>query len=246
MASKKRWKQAQEYERSFWHSASDKAGSDSAVDFSWYGWRANNVLNLIKKAIPDATPAFTDAKVLEVGSGPVGTVSFFDAAERYALDPLSDFYSTQPALIKQRNPDVQYRTAQGESLQFDNAYFDLVIIENVIDHVENPDKVMMEINRVLKPGAILFLTVNLHPFYGFILHEIVSKLKIDRGHPHTFTIPKIRRFLKKLGFDILYDEWEDYKACRAKDLESNSSKDRLKGRFGLSEFLFTSVSRKSI
>ena len=245
MASNSRWKEAQSYEKAFWQSLANRI-KDGQKDLSWYDWSAENLMEMIKKAMPKDTPSFSSAKVLEVGSGPIGIVSFLNAAERIAIDPLCDFFSSQPELVKHRNPDVTYLTAKGESLQFEDSSFDLVIIENVIDHVQNADGVMTEIHRVLKPDAILYLTVNLHPSWGALLHEIVSRLRIDKGHPHTFTIPKIRSFLKQHGFMSLHDEWENYKTCRREDLKSSAKKDKLKGLSGLSEFLYTSVCRKSL
>ncbi|MCD6161705.1 MAG: class I SAM-dependent methyltransferase [candidate division Zixibacteria bacterium] len=246
MATESRWNQAQSYEKSFWESASKKIGKGDSGQLSWYKWRADNLLKLIAKAIPENTPSFKTAKVLEIGSGPVGITAFFGAAEKYAIDPLCDFYASKPELVKLRGKDVVYKNEKGENLPFENAYFDLIIIENVIDHVQNADGVMKEMSRLLKPNSILYLTVNLHPLWGATLHEIVSRLRIDKGHPHTFTIPKIRRFLSHYGFKITYEEWENYKDCRANDLKSDSRKGKLKGISGLSEFLFTSISTKSI
>lgn len=245
MASRLRWKQAQSYEKAHWEGVSEHIAKNERQGLTWYKWRAENLLRNVKKAFPDNTPDFTEASVLEVGSGPVGCISQLPARERVAVDPLCDFFSSKPKLVEHRNPDVTYKNVQGEELPFDDGHFDMVVIENVIDHVENADGVMQQINRVLKPDGVLYLTVNLHPTWGYFLHEVVSKLRIDKGHPHTFTIPKIRRFLGGHGFQIYFDEWEDYKKCKAEEWKSESSRLRLKAISGLSEFLFTSVSRKT-
>jgi len=96
-----------------------------------------------------------------------------------------------------------------------------------------------------KPGAVLYLTVNLHPGWGAFLHKIVSELRIDKGHPHTFTLSSIRTFLQRHRFNLVFEDWEDYKECRKNDLKSGSRKDKIKGISGLSEFLFSSISEKS-
>lgn len=243
MATDSRWKQAQSYEAAHWQKLAEQIQAGEQ-DLSWYDWSAKHLLEILSKAFQGNQSSLESANILEVGSGPIGIVSFLKAKERYAIDPLNDFYSSQPSLIEKRNPKVNYQMARGEELVFKDDYFDLVIIDNVIDHVQNADGVMREIYRVLKPNAILFLTVNLHPAWGAFFHEIVSRLLIDKGHPHTFTISKIRQYLSKHGFDRTYDEWEDYKSCRKKDLASDSTKGKLKGISGLSEFLYTSVSTK--
>ncbi len=242
--ARSRWKQAQSYEKNFWKSTAEKLGEDKSSKLSWYRWRAKNLKNNLEKAFSGDAPDLKGANVIEVGSGPVGLVSALEAAEKIAIDPLCDFFSSQPSLIECRGEDVKYLQGKGEELPFEDGHFDLVVIENVIDHTESAHEVMDELNRVLKDDGILYLTVNLHPPWGYVLHEIVSKLRIDKGHPYTFTISKIRKFLASHGFDVCYDEWQDYKECRDQDWKSNSRKDRLKALSGLSEFLYTSVSQK--
>jgi len=245
MATNKRWKQAQVYEQSFWQHASERIAKDDREQLSWYKWRAERLEKLLKTAFPESPPTFSSAKVLEIGSGPIGVVSFFEAAERYAIDPLCDYYSTRPALVKLRNDNVTYKKGKGEELPFDDASCNLVIIENVIDHVQNADDVMKEIHRALEPDGILYLTVNLHPAWGAFLHSILSNLRIDRGHPHTFTITGIRNFLTRNGFKIIYNEWENYKECRNNDMKSASIVNKVKAISGLSEYLYTCISLKS-
>jgi SAM-dependent methyltransferase len=245
MAKEKRWKQAQSFEKSFWCPSGKKLGQNGFVDYSWYQWRAGRISELVAKAKETEQASLNWNRVLEIGSGPVGTSAYLNGAERYALDPLCDYYTSQPALIKYRSDAVTYINGKGEKLPFESEYFDLVVIENVIDHVENMESVVNEIYRVLKPGAILYLTVNLHPTWGAFLHRIFSFLLIDRGHPHTFKISSIRNFLTGHGFQILYNEWEDYTTCRKQDFESKSGKNKIKAVLGLSEFLFTSVSQKA-
>ena len=38
---------------------------------------------------------------------------------------------------------------------------------------------------------------------AYFLHEILSKMRIDKGHPHTFTVNKIRQFLNGHGFGVI-------------------------------------------
>jgi ubiquinone/menaquinone biosynthesis C-methylase UbiE len=245
MATKLRWKQAQSYEKSFWSKAAAHFEREAVDGLSWYSWRADNLRRLLTKAFPDSVPEAVHGTVVEVGSGPVGLVSNFDAKERCAIDPLCDYYSSKAALTKHRNPDVIYKAGKGEELPFENSSCDMLVIENVIDHVQDADAVMSEISRVLKDNAVLYLTVNLHPNWGAFLHNILSVLRIDKGHPYTFNLKKIRAFLASHGYKMLYEEWEDYRECRAKDLKSDSFSDRLKAIGGLSEYLYSTILIKS-
>lgn len=240
MVSKERWLEAQRYERSFWERSARRI-EEGAGELTWYQWKADRCAGVLGKAFPGGQAPLGNMRALEVGSGPVGIVAYLPARSRVAIDPLGDFYASQPAFVRFRSPEVEYVAGQAETLGYDTASFDLVIIDNVIDHVHNADAVMAEIHRVLKPEGRLYFTVNLHPPFGAFKHEILARLKIDRGHPHTFTLSRVRRFLDRHGFVIRHEEWEDYRQCRAKDLRADSTKSRLKGLLGLSEFLYTSA-----
>jgi 2-polyprenyl-6-hydroxyphenyl methylase / 3-demethylubiquinone-9 3-methyltransferase len=56
---------------------------------------------------------------------------------------------------------IDYRQATGESIPFPDAAFDLVYCCDVLEHVDDLDKVIAEISRVLKPGGVfLYDTIN--------------------------------------------------------------------------------------
>jgi 2-polyprenyl-6-hydroxyphenyl methylase / 3-demethylubiquinone-9 3-methyltransferase len=56
---------------------------------------------------------------------------------------------------------IDYRVAPGESLPFPDASFSLVACCDVLEHVEDPDRVINEIARVLAPGGVFFYdTIN--------------------------------------------------------------------------------------
>jgi ubiquinone/menaquinone biosynthesis C-methylase UbiE len=195
------------------------------------------------------TPYFEDnrknnAKVLEIGSGPVGIVSFLKWGQRYAIDPLEDFFRSNSVLSQLKDPAVCYGQGSGEKLPFRNETFSLVILDNVLDHVREASGVLKEIHRVLAKDGLLYLAVNVHTNFGGIMHSFFSKVMIDRGHPHTFTIKTIRRFIDQHQFLILSESANDYFQARQQDRGSNSFKDIFKGYTGLSEFVYFSVCSK--
>jgi SAM-dependent methyltransferase len=60
-------------------------------------------------------------------------------------------------------PDGVVTEASGEALPFPDAWFDVVYSSNVLEHVGDPQAVVDEAVRVLKPGGTLLLVV---PNYG--------------------------------------------------------------------------------
>lgn len=78
----------------------------------------------------------------------------------------------------------------GNLMPFEDQRFDVVISTEVLEHVPEPEKYLLEVRRVLKPGGIFFFTV---PFL-MSLHEI----------PHDYyryTPYALDRIFKKVGFE---------------------------------------------
>ena len=110
-------------------------------------------------------PIADDARILEVGCGSMGLIFYFGAPDGVGVDPLADHYRQLFPAWYSRARTV---AASGESLPFDPASFDIVLCDNVVDHAEDPRRIVEEICRVLKPGGLLYFTVNVHhPFYHY-------------------------------------------------------------------------------
>src|SRR5438034_115119 len=150
---------------------------------------------------------------------PVGFVGFFPAAERVAIAPLESYYAANPTLTALRSPSVEYRGGSVEALPFESGRFDLTIIENCIDHVRDVSAGMREIKRVLSRTGALYLTVNCRTAWGFVVHRALSRLRVDAGHPHTFTPRRAAALLRDHGFTPLQFEVGSYAVARREDLE---------------------------
>lgn len=208
----------------------------------WYEWKAGQFEKKIAKYFDFANEV--NCKILEIGSGPIGIVSFLNWGQRYAVDPLEGFYRTKNELIHLRNGRVRYLSGQAENLPFEDNQFSIAIIDNVIDHTQSPKRVLQEISRVLKQGCMMFFTVNIHTKWGVLLHSMIQLLQLDKGHPHSFSYKSIRELLNSHGFAIAYEELEDYGQIKKRNCHSKHLKDKLKGYSGISDILYTSVCRK--
>ncbi len=117
----------------------------------------------VRAEIEEVRPISAAARVLEVGSGAHGLIFFFDGAERVGVDPLADHYK---ALFPAWQCRARTIAAFGERLPFEDGSFDVVLCDNVVDHAEDPRRIVEEIARVLAPEGVLYFTVNVHhPFY---------------------------------------------------------------------------------
>lgn len=101
------------------------------------------------------------SQVLDLGCGRGGVVELFWRDVRLAagLDP------DVPSLVEHRVPGMPVIRGRGENLPFAGESFDVVVCLWVLEHLEEPDVVLREVRRVLRPGGhFIFLTPNLrHP-----------------------------------------------------------------------------------
>ena len=196
-----RWDLAQDYERNWWKSR------QANVDFSFYEYYADE----LKTSIQNHLTIKPDTKILEVGSGAGGIVTFLNQSnERYAIDPLEDFYSSVKSFNDQRDKKVKYQNSMGEEIPFQDKMFDLVIMDNVLDHCEFPGKVMQEVRRVLGENGIIYFKQNTYHFWGSLIRSLMEKLLIDKGHPHTFSKSKLLNLLRENNLKVIQSSRAGY------------------------------------
>ena len=242
MVTLRRWLKAQEYEQSFWTSLARRIEADARHQLDWYQWKASELDKRLEKHVdPDQRDL---GRVLEIGSGPIGIVNCLEWGQRFAIDPLEDFYEQSPTLTKLRKPGVAYLKGTGENLPYPESFFSVVIIDNVIDHTHSPEKVLDEIYRVLKKNGLLYLAVNIRTAWGAMIHRVLAALYVDKGHPHTITKEAIRELLMANHFEIFTEEFEDYHDLKKKNCRSTDLKAKIKGYLGISEFEYHVVCQK--
>lgn len=93
------------------------------------------------------------ATVLDVGAGTgAGTLRLVElvGADRVAaVDPSAPFV----AALRDRLPGADVREGSGEALPFDDASFDVVLAQLVVNFMSDPDAGLAEMRRVTRPGA---------------------------------------------------------------------------------------------
>lgn len=101
------------------------------------------------RAVRTAAPML-QGRLLDVGCGTKPYRDLFSVSEYVGMEIDSE-------LTRQRGvADVYY---DGSCFPFEDASFDAVLCNQVLEHVFNPDDFVREIRRVLRPGGRLLLTV---------------------------------------------------------------------------------------
>jgi ubiquinone/menaquinone biosynthesis C-methylase UbiE len=122
---------------------------------------------------------FNGKKILDIGCGPMGSLEWADmTTERVGLDPLADSYKA----LGTDNHKMKYVASGSEKIPFVDGHFDVVCSYNSLNHVDDLDKTITEIKRVVKPGGLFLLITEVDHdptpaepiFFSF---DIVEKFK---------------------------------------------------------------------
>jgi len=119
--------------------------------------------------------------LLDVGCGDGGVAGLLRQRVRevVAID-------VQPSPRWQDKPGLTFRVADGESLPFEDASFDLVHSKDSLHHMDSPERAVAEYRRVLKPGgAALIVEANRYNPIFF------PHMTLALGHEH-FTRARLR------------------------------------------------------
>jgi SAM-dependent methyltransferase len=189
---KDKWEQCKSLEREWWKRWRGRS------DMSRVREEILERAGRIEKIVQKHRSAKENLRILQIGPGANGEVHFM-AGERFAIDPLASFFKDSfPELM---DPAVRFIDGMGEKLPYENSYFDVILIINVLDHCSDPDKVLKEIYRCLRGKGILVLEVNIYARIVSLFHTLFNFL--DREHPHALTLGYIK---KKLAGEYVFLE----------------------------------------
>ena len=125
-----------------------------------------------------------NGKLMDFGCGSKPYKQFFNVEEYIGVDFMNEGHSHENEQI-----DVFY---DGRKIPLPDAYFDSVLSSEVFEHIFNPNEIMGEINRVMKPGGNLLISC---PF-TWNEHEVPN----DYARYTRFALADI---LSKNGFEIV-------------------------------------------
>ena len=144
--------------------------------------------------------------VLELATGP-GLISR-NIADQAKTVVATDF---APNMIEQAKKsdmpeNVAFEVADATDLRFEDNFFDVVIIANALHIMPNPEKAMLEINRVLKDDGILIAPNFIFDSNGKknLWQKILSLVGIKFAHE--WTADEYRTFLEQNGWLITKSE----------------------------------------
>ena len=157
-------------------------GEEPAPTYTGRRWQqARAEVRRVLREAGIADERFFDGKVVvDIGPGPLGFPDACPARVSIGIDPLAERFRAAGLLIERSG--AIYLTGGAERIPLVSGTVDVVVARNSLDHVDDPDAVLREARRLLRPGGTLILN-------------------FDVGHapteaePHTLTQEAIRAAL---------------------------------------------------
>ena len=167
--------------------------------------------NAIVSALPKPLPA--DASILDIGCGPVCTAKLFNSSHTTYVDPLLDNFKR---IFPGELPKGEFIIRRAEDIPKPDASFDLILCLNMLSCSLNPELIMHEVRRLLKPGGNFAVSITLWPELLARLHY--AKMQLFpmgeyQNRLYCYTLTGIKNtFLRH--FDILSETPLDTSAPR--------------------------------
>jgi ubiquinone/menaquinone biosynthesis C-methylase UbiE len=120
----------------------------------WQQARAE-VTRVLREAAIDDERFFEGKVVVDIGPGPLGFPDACPARVSIGVDPLAELYREHGLLLE--GSDALYLSVGAEAIPLTSASVDVVVARNSLDHVDDPQAVLTEARRLLRPGGTLIL-----------------------------------------------------------------------------------------
>lgn len=180
--------------------------------------RAMSQLNFIKSNI---NFKLENINILEIGCG-LGSflnevnLNGGEGNKLYAFEADKTMYEYARSNIK----DLNIINDVYKINSFEDNKFDLIFMSHVFEHIMNPNELLLDFNRILKPTGVLFLEVPNENFNS--INYLINNQK-GMGHLLFFDTQTLRKFISKFYNNIRINTYTYSKRKYIKALQTRKS-----------------------
>lgn len=177
------------------------SGRDSFFYKLGYGRLAKIYFNNLFQPLKSHTQKIKKGKVLDVGCA-YGFMlrKFPDTFEKFGID-ISD-YAIREA--KKRLPEAALTVGNAEDeLPFPERFFDIVICNDVLEHLADPASALKNIRKVLNNNGILYINT---PNLNWFRRKVFTYADKKEHHLSLFSHQTLLNLLAESGFEVI-DHW---------------------------------------
>ncbi len=153
----------------------------------WFRGRQKIVLSLLDRYF-----GRSDGEVLDLGCGPGNNLK---ALSKYGTLTGADASTAALKLARQDFDGPLDEIWLPDKLPYADKQFDLIVMLDVLEHVEDHIGAMHRILRILKPGGVLAMTVP-------ALRWLWSSHDVTHQHFRRYHRGELRRIFERLGFEL--------------------------------------------
>jgi len=168
----------------------DRPGSSDSLAVVRYGQLLTNLMPYIR----------VHDEILDVGCAMGGLLDYLYAKgfNRLCACDMSQAYVEYVRM----NGRHRIKLGNAEALPFEDHVFDVIIMEQVLEHLPDPVKAFAEAKRVLRPGGVFYIEVpdasRYSDFYYFDYYYLLI-----REHIQHFDVDHLELLAEQQGFDML-------------------------------------------
>jgi phosphatidylethanolamine/phosphatidyl-N-methylethanolamine N-methyltransferase len=148
-----------------------------------------------KRKFFDIINSYPSGKLLEIGVGNGSHFRYYAMHDVIGIDTSGRMLAEAK---KRQTKNIELIRMNGEALAFASEMFDYVILSHVIAVVQNPEKVLEEVHRVLKPKGKVFILNHFTPKNGLqyldMLLTGISRLLHFKSVFHIAGLRNIQKF----------------------------------------------------
>ncbi len=145
------------------------------------------------------------SKILQVGLQGEGEIHHLRVGVRYAIDPLACLMAQRGLLRWGR---VRWVAGRGEELPFPDRNFQLILLNDVLDRVESPLRVLQEAYRCLADDGVLWISTPVAPAAVVSAWNRIVRRRRALAGPDAplrrFTTGQLGRVCRRAQFDQLW------------------------------------------
>jgi len=152
--------------------------------------------SIIAKILDDL-PLPRNAKIMEIGCGTGGNLSLlsrYGEVHGVELDNFARNYALQ------RNIAPVISGSLPDDIPYPDNFFDLIVLLDVLEHVEEDERSLVELYKKQKPGGYLLLTVPAFP-------SLWSAHDESHHHKRRYTIRTLGPIVVKANYNIIYHSY---------------------------------------
>jgi len=139
-------------------------------------------------------------RVMDIGCGDGKAISYENPNISYYAIDRGDVYRTR---LEARDVDFRVLDVEQNALPYEDDFFDVVMLNHVIEHIVQYDSFLDELYRVIKPNKHLYIRT---PNIRKIGHDFWN----DYTHVHPFTDYSLSTMCQAHGFDCKQMLYSNY------------------------------------